>query len=481
MKGLHGWLRLLENNESAIFSTLLIEIDKVLSSENSSGEQLAKVILKDAYLTTKLIRVANSVVFNPNEVPVTTVSRAVINIGFENIRSICISIKVLETLGEESCSEILLSALASSLHAAGQAKLICPKISDTKREEVFVASILSHLAELLVLGQNDQEVKAFSNELLAHSNDQEKDRAAEKYLGVSLTRLSKSLMKQWRMQGLAMEFVNAIGLETDSKFIVAVRLGNEISRAAVLGWDSAEFKDIIKKVAEFQGTNVTEVTKLIKKTADETAEIIKTFGKTGLVDYVPTSKKAAKAVPTSDMKIVQEPLMDSEFQSSSLKKLSEMVHSDFNINQVISLVLRGLNQGIGLERVALAIFDKAQSKFATKYALGQDTGSWKKTFDVCYESSPYSFLYQLYEYEHCVWVGGEQFAEISKNLGNEFSDITGQKKFFIAPLKAEGKKIGFIYADMGKTEINLSLKAFEEFNLFAQQTNLALKRLAKRK
>lgn len=481
MKGLHGWLNLLAQNESAIFSTLLLELDKVLNSENSSGEQLAKVILKDSFLTTKIIRVANSVTFNQSEVPVTTVSRAVINIGFENIRSICVSIKAMEMLGDEACSDMQLSSLANSLHAANQAKLICPKLIDSKREEIFVATILCRLTEQLVLGFKEQEVKAYSSELTAHSTEQEKDRAAEKHLGVSLTRLSKSLIKQWRIEGIALDYVNAIGLQTDSKFIESIRLGNEISRAALLGWDSTEFRDIVKKVSEFQGTNPADVIKNIKKTADDTYEVIKSFSYPALVEFIPTSKKAAKEISVNANITVTGPSADAALQDDCLSKLNENIKTNFNINKVINLVLRGLNKGVGLERVSLAIFDKNLSKFITKYALGKDTETWKQTFSVCFEANPNSFLFQLFEYEHSVWVGGEQFAEIVKNIGNEFSDVTAQKNFFIAPLKTKGKKIGFIYADMAGSGVNLNLEAFEQFNKFVQQTNLALARLASKK
>ncbi|WP_156497575.1 HDOD domain-containing protein, partial [Oleiphilus sp. HI0043] len=95
MKGLHGWMRTLEKSEAAVLSTLIKELDQVTASDESSGAQLAEVILKDVSLTANIIRVANAVTFNPSNIAVTTVSRAVINIGFKNIRSICLSIKVL--------------------------------------------------------------------------------------------------------------------------------------------------------------------------------------------------------------------------------------------------------------------------------------------------------------------------------------------------------------------------------------------------
>jgi HD-like signal output (HDOD) protein len=481
MKGLHGWMRVLEDSETAVLSTLLTELDRVTGSDDSSGEQLAKIILKDAHLTANIIRVANSVTFNPNNAPVTTVSRAVINIGFTHIRSLCLSIKVLEAVLKERSSPLLLSVLARSLHAAGQAKALCSKMKNTHQEEIFVACLVSHLAELLVLGANDTEVKLLSDELEAHSTSQEKDRAAEKYLGVSLTRLAKTLVKQWRMQGLILDVVTNSNPDEESLAMRAIHLGNEISRASLLGWDSPEFIDVVEQVAEFQEQSPEVVKKSIIKMADSTSETVMSFGKKILVDYIPTSKKAAKALPSKNEQA--KPLLqpDFELQEKALKKLTKMLSADFNINSVFKLVLNGLNKGVGLERMVLAIFDKNDSKFIAKYVAGLGTENWKDKFIIRFERSQSGFLYQLFQTEQIVWVGGEQFKEMSSYLGSEFVAITGQKSFFIAPLQVDNKMIGFIYSDMGYSAQELSIQYFEGFHKFMEKINLALNILASKR
>ena len=481
MKGLHGWMRVLEDSEAAVLSTLLNELDRVTGSEDSSGEQLAKIILKDAHLTANIIRVANSVTFNPNNTPVTTVSRAVINIGFIHIRSLCLSIKVLEAVLKERSSPLLLSVLARSLHAAAQSKALCSKMKPTQQEEVFVACLVSHLAELLVLGANDTEVKLLSEGLEAHSTHQEKDRAAEKYLGVSLTRLAKTLVKQWRMQGLILDVVTNSNPDEESKAMRAIHLGNEISRASLLGWDSLEFKNAIEQAAEFQKLSPEEVKKSVVKMADLTAETVKSFGKKVLVDYIPTSKKAAKSLPSKADKTSQQLNPDLEVQTYALKQLTNMINTDFNINSLFKIVLNGLNKGVGLDRMVLAIYDKNDSKFIAKYVAGLGTENWKEKFIVRFEKNQSGFLYQLFQREQIIWVGGEQFRELSSYVGSEFIGITGQKHFFIAPLQVDNKMIGFIYSDMGNTGQELGIKYFEGFHKFIEKINLALSILARKK
>ena len=131
MRGLNGWLRKLEGNQAAVLATLLKELERLTSSEESSGMEVGEVILKDANLTSNIIRVGNSVMYNSSNIPVTTVSRAILNIGFDQLRSICISIKVLESVLQDNPSDLLISRLATTLHGAAQAKAL------SKRSAIF--------------------------------------------------------------------------------------------------------------------------------------------------------------------------------------------------------------------------------------------------------------------------------------------------------------------------------------------------------
>jgi len=476
MKGLHGWMRTIEGSQAAVLSSLLKELDRITASDESSGMQLADIILKDASLTSTVMRIANAVSFNPGGVPVTTVSRAILNIGFKNIRSLCLSIKVLEAVLKDSPSPMLVAMLAKSLHGANQAKALCPKLPPSQQEEVFVASLLSHLAELLVLGANVEEVRSFSNEVEESSTRDEKNRYAEKFLGVSFSRLSKTLMKQWRINGLVNEVL--LGGETTNPAVEAVELGDEISRAALLGWDSIEFKEVMERVAEFKEVSASDAKAGILETSDETAIMIKEYGKQLLVSHIPTSKKSYK--PKSIKVEVAKKLLkpDADIQLKILQQLSEIMITDFNINVVFKNILQGIHKGVGLERSTLAIFDKSHNKVVSKYVAGEGTEKWLEQFVIPFERSHSGFLYNMFDKDQVIWLGHRDFTEFAQFGITEFQGITKQKDFFIAPLIADKKRIGFIYADMGQSSRDLSVEYFDGFKRFMQQVKLALTVLA---
>jgi len=476
MKGLNGWMRVLESSQAAVLSTLLTELDRITTDDDSSGMQLAAVILKDSSLTSNIIRVSNSVFYNPSGVPVTTVSRAVINIGFKNIRSVCLSLKVLEAVLKDRPSPILVSMLAKTLHGATQAKALCKDLSNTSQEEVFIASLLSHLAELLVQGSLEDEVKLMNRDVNSESTDEQKNRSAEKHLGVSLTRLSKTLMKQWRIEGLVHKVLSKP--EEPERVVEAIILGDEISRAALFGWDSLEFQDVMKRVADFKDISVKEAHEHSIGVADEAAKSIKEYGNGTLTKYIPSSThKVARNSEENEKEIkVLEP--DSEAQLKILQEITELMMGKFNLNTVFKTILKGIHHGVGIERVTLVIFDKSHQKLVAKYVVGKGTEKWRERFVLRYERSLSGFLYNLFESDQAVWVGGSEHKKITQFLTSEYQGITGQKDFFIAPLSAQGKRVGVIYADMGISSRPLDKSYFVGYSQFIQQAKLALNILA---
>ncbi|MDX1451083.1 MAG: HDOD domain-containing protein [Oleiphilaceae bacterium] len=476
MRGLHGWMRLLEGSEAAVLSTLLKELERITGSDESSAMQLAEVILRDPNLTSNIIKIGNSVQFNASTIPVTTVSRAILNIGFKNIRSFCLSLKVLEAVLKNAPSPLLLERLATTLHGAAQAKALCEHLPAWKREEVFVASLLSHLTELLVLGVDEDDVQELKGSLDATSTELEKNKIAERVLGVSFTRLSKTLMKQWRIDGLINDVLAAP--DEPNELIRSVQLGDEISRAALFGWDSPEFKLVMEKVAEFKDVKEHEAIKLITSTADEAASSVASLGHSGLKGLIPDSKSKGPRKTNAEPDSKPELKPDPNVQLEVLQSLSSMLMGSFDINSVFKKLLDGLNRGVGLERNALAIFDKSHLKLNAKYVAGEGTERWRESFQLRYEKSHSGFLFNLFQQDQPVWSQYDGHRAITQHINAEYKAISQTNDFFIAPLMAKGKKVGVIYADMGVSKRPLSQSQFEGFCHFVQQARLALTVLA---
>ena len=77
-------------------SNIITEINLIVASESDSANKLARVILQDFALTYKLLRMVNTVSYGQFGGTISTISKAVVIVGFETVRNIATSLIMLE-------------------------------------------------------------------------------------------------------------------------------------------------------------------------------------------------------------------------------------------------------------------------------------------------------------------------------------------------------------------------------------------------
>ncbi|MGD8925630.1 MAG: HDOD domain-containing protein, partial [Thioalkalispiraceae bacterium] len=96
--GLEEWTRRISDEEMPVFAHTARSIAAASSEEDTSIANLAHLILRDSSMTARVLRLANSVFFNPAGQPINTISRAIVLLGFDSVRSMALSIALLEPL-----------------------------------------------------------------------------------------------------------------------------------------------------------------------------------------------------------------------------------------------------------------------------------------------------------------------------------------------------------------------------------------------
>ena len=121
----------------------------------STAAVLANAILQDALMTSKVLKMANSAFYmGGRRSPlggysnVNTVTRAVMILGFDTIRTVCQTKAVVESLLQGTPRDRLTQKMACAFHAAVQARWLAEKNRDESPEEVFIAGFLYLLGEM---------------------------------------------------------------------------------------------------------------------------------------------------------------------------------------------------------------------------------------------------------------------------------------------------------------------------------------------
>jgi HD-like signal output (HDOD) protein len=291
-RSLSEWVQKLGDSGMPVFANTARDISRLSDSRESSAAELARVVLQDAAMTAKLLRVANSPVFNFTGKSISTVSRAVVLLGFDEVRSICLSIAVVESMLKGKQKQRVIEEMARSFHAAVQARAIARKRKDPAPEEVFIATLLSRLGDMAFWAFAGRSAERLDTALKQRSSDGH-EAVQRQVLGFTLTDLTLGLSREWKLGELLEQSLQ--GRSDRNPRAGNVILGYQLASAAEHGWDVPEVKRLVERIAENLYLPVPDVTNMVRSNADEAANTAAFYGAAGASQLIPVVRETVEA------------------------------------------------------------------------------------------------------------------------------------------------------------------------------------------
>lgn len=474
--GLQSWIDRFNQAELPALAAVVQDLHRLTLGHKSSVQQLADVLLRDAALTTKVLRIGNSVYYNPSQEPIRTISRAIVLIGFDNVRQIGLSVSLIDGLLARSSREQLAELLAQSFHAAVQARNIAGYVLSRSDEEVFIAALLHNVGELAFWGCAGEAADELAAALAQPGVDA--DEVVMHLLGTSFRQLSLALVKGWNLGDTV-----SLALQSSSQndpAVKAVTLGTKISQAALEGWDSAAMESLVGQLASFIGVTPQEAMQQVLASAEETVKMAATFGASQLCKLIPNTDPEQIRLQQEQRKarLLQPNLL---ILQQALQDLGLMVSKRADLGLVLDTLFKGLHQGTGLERIMLVVLADGQSCFRCKRVIGEGTAGWAHDFILPVEQTaqPHIFSYALRNKE-ALWMGVPASYNLNELVTQPIRQLLGQGMFFIAPLLAGTREIGLLYADSRVSGRALKHEQFVAFQRFTQLTGRCLEAMSKK-
>ena len=124
-------------------------INSLTSSENTSSQALADTILHDYGLTQKLLRMVNTLAYTQYG-EVTTITRAVLMMGFERIRTMTTSLIMFEHFRKQANNATLVDVLNKAFYSAVLGRNIAVATGAADAEEAFISTMYHRLGMVLL-------------------------------------------------------------------------------------------------------------------------------------------------------------------------------------------------------------------------------------------------------------------------------------------------------------------------------------------
>lgn len=495
---LEQWVRQLNDREMPAFARTTDIITRATHDTETSASQLAKEILQDPTMTVRVLKMANNIFHNPKHRTISTVNRAIVILGFDTVRSICLSLAIVDNMLSATNKQHLLRELARSFHAATQARTMAIKRKDPSPEEVYIATLLYHLGRMAFWCFADKFDKNLSKAMNAslQKPGYSPEQAEKEVLGFSLRQLSASLNREWHINPLLEKALD--GKEDENPRISNINLGYELADRSEKGWELPETRETIQRIAESLYLPVKETTKMLQANAAEARASMQTLGAGRASSHIRmpayTDHEEQEAPATAEHKKDQAANSqdsgsdtlredrflrpDRELQLTILTELSDMINERPDINLILEMVLEGIYRGIGMDRTVFAMLSPDRKSIRAKYVLGWDRIKMTEDFHFRISQPPArNLIDHVLTSRKSLRVPWPVPQPLQHLITTEITALTGKHTCFMAPVIIHNRPIGLFYADRRPSEREMDEESYASFTLFCQQANLGLSSL----
>jgi len=519
--------RLEKTGDLPIFSASVNRVQLVGSDPNSDAMGLAVEMLKDANLTTKLLKLANSSYYNRGAVKIGALSRAVVLLGFEAVKSTVLTMKLLDSFQFDHPGVDLSSKLVGAYMSAGFVKELAAECGIKGVEQTYVCGLLHNLGEIIVGYTMPDEYLEMKNIVL--SQNQPWAEAQKEVLGMSFQDIGQQIVESW-------EFPDTV-TQTMTTFVPKKTKGpikdkNELNRSLVsLSHQMMEllysdnpsttlsFSEVRRQLVSVSGINADAISNCLEKSFKQSYELAEEYGieKSTLLpkQHQPggddvRDKFANQLSAHITMDVPEECSGDDDYSDddgyddepedisaggggsraskvnsagcsgdasamlSVLDELTGMITSKAHINSVFNKVLDGMHRGVGFDRTMLALLSPDHKFYSGRMVAGKGVEALKTFFlqvQVNVDNDLFSSL---------IMKGGEMLVpDATKGdwlnlLPEGFVGKIGTRSFLVASVRVNDRPVGLFYGDKYKTKTKITREDQRGFMQLVAQAQLAL-------
>jgi len=507
--------RMRHKSDFPALSHTISEINKMVGSEQDGAANLSRVILKDFALTNKLLKLVNTAFYGQFGGTISTISRAVVILGFETIRNAAITLLLFDHLQNKSQATNLKEDTIAAFFNGVLGREIGGR---TGAEEAFIASMFHNLGKLLATFYFYEESLEVTK--LMQQKEISEQHASFKVLGVSYEDLGIGIARVWNfpeqivfsMQRVTEDKVKKPS-STPERLRMISSMSAELSRIAgsTPPEDRAkELSELIRRYGGCMPLSEKYLTSVLEKSTQEMAahavilgmnlpqsQFMRKVGQwTGKQAAV---MKAAPADADSDAITMMESAVDNTLLRTSpldglvmegaetsaqvdpaavlaagIQDITNTLVSDFSLNDLLRMILETMYRGMGFTRVLVCVRDVRTQSLHGRFGFGQDIDTVMKSFKIPLTYSPDVFHLALSKGVD-IMINDIDADNIKERVPAWYRKAVPARSFLIFPIVVDKAPIAMIYADQDNGQMSIPPKELNLLKTLRNQAVLAVK------
>ena len=485
--------RMRTESDFPALSEAIGDINRIASSDREGVNELSNNILKDFALTNKLLKLANVAFYNQvGGGSISTISRAVVILGFDAVRSIALSLILFENLENKAHAQHLKEEFVKVLYAGMLAREMAGKAQLRDVEEAFIGAMLHNLGRMLTMFYFPAETEAIGQ--LIETEGLNDARASARILGLSYENLGMGIARNWgfpdqlvlsmkqlpagKIKKCASNAERLCALAGFSNELCDIVLGTpDVDRGKALAALTVRYGDSVpvtveqiagllersmREIAPFaMAVNVNLKQSAFAQLASKWAGMAAAPGTAPAADAWAETDSDAPAILEAAALHEHAAIFDAEpggpsqrtteavqsVLTAGLQDVSNsLIDDNMSVNDILRMILEAMYTGMGFAHVVLCIKDGRHNTMCGKFGFGDGVQGLIRAFDFSLAAQPDVFLVAL-QNNADILITDIDDPKISTRIPAWYRQHVPARTFVLFPIIVKGKPIGLIYAD----------------------------------
>ncbi len=451
-------------------SESLVKINSLVSRDDTHAQELANVIATDFALTNKILKLVNSAYYRGSKPEIKTISQAVLMLGFDEIRSIAMSLMLIDHLHNKTKAKRLKDHIVSSIYSGILNKDLAAAIDLPNTEEAFLTGTFYQLGELLTLYYFYEDAEEIED--LVRNQGISREDASRQVLGVSYEKLGEAIAREWKLPQYIIQNMKPYQVQQKSrktklspeeKLNAITTLANELAdtlededntawrKDAVRVWkhyskDLGLADDLLIRLADQARNNLIDVNHIFKIDLHN-SEVMKKVERMANPQLEETVIDKTVVIETSS---VTPPRRSAREILLACKNniLAEMANKN-DLKNILNTFMHDVHEAFDLERVIISLYNRQQQEMQAYLGVGI-TESFLKQFRFKVGGKNKDVFSVACHKGVDIFINDTEVFERKTRLPPWYRQIIDAETFMLFPMQLNNKPVGMIYLDKNK-------------------------------
>ncbi len=420
------------------------------SAGDPSPADLAKIVQSDPFLSYLLLKAVNNRQRGQFSSEVIGIENALKLVGVQRFLEQFGHLPLIEERFAPNSAEY--ACLLQQIMIARQAAVFAWDWAvarlDLKPEEIYSAALLHNQAWCQLALHEPHLLAAW---LPWHASPLQNDpNVQQSVLNAPLMQIQELLMQGDNIPPSLQELI--VPSASSNPRAMIVNAAASASRMSVSGWQHPQLQEQMANVAQSLRRDDDEVWLRIKRVAIDFARAWRYDtcpAPARWLPMLPGSWVPEKVEPTPNQAKTKSEIADKPTPATIfadvMVQLKAHLDGSPNYNQIMSLIIKGLHQGLQLERVVFAVINGGRQQVKARFVVGADANDPLARFEFNLQQS--ALLTRLMQKTAGIWLNQDNDAQFRRHLPPGWQDCVGGGEFYVMSLFAAEQPIGLILAD----------------------------------